>query len=177
MYLQGGASSTTAVPCGVPQGSLLRPLVFSVHTAPTGDIIRARNLGLHLYDDNTQLNIKFDMNEINRLLSLRRIEQCIDGIRAWMDESQLKVNDCKTVAHVLSARNNRKNHNIIKTGDCDLTPSPTGRHVGVIYDTEMSMVSHVKHVCCTSHYHPRNNASIRSCFRKPLTALYIILSY
>ena len=33
----------------------------------------------------------------------------------------------------------------------------------VIFDTKMSMVSHVKYVCCISYYHLRNIASIRSC--------------
>ena len=75
------------------------------------------------------------------------------------------MNDDKTVALVLSSCSNRVNHNItvIKIDDCDTTPSPTGRNIGVIFDTEMSMVSHIKHVSCTSYYHLRNSASIRSC--------------
>ena len=52
---------------------------------------------------------------------------------------------------------------MIKIGDCDITPSPTGRNIGVIFDTEMSMVSHEKHVCCTPYYNLRNIASMRSC--------------
>ncbi|KAK2149224.1 hypothetical protein NP493_3036g00000 [Ridgeia piscesae] len=91
VYLQGGASSKTGVACGVPQGSALGPMLFSAYTAPIGDIIRRYNLGFHLYADNTQLYITFEMTEINRLLSLRRIEQCLNDVRAWMGDNQLKL--------------------------------------------------------------------------------------
>ena len=85
---------------------MLGPLLFSAYTAPVGDIIRRHNRGFHLYADDTQLYIKFEMTEINRLLSLRRIEQCFNDVRAWMGDNQLKVNDDKTVALMLSSRNN-----------------------------------------------------------------------
>ena len=76
--------------------------------------------GFHLYADNTHLNINFEVTKINRLLSLRRNEQCVNYVHAWMVDNQLKVNDNKTVALVLSPRNNRATHNItvIKTGEC-----------------------------------------------------------
>lgn len=96
------------------------------------------------------------MTEINRMLSLRRIEHCINDVRVWMVDNRLKMNDNKTVALVLASRNNQAKHNItvIKIGDCDITPSPTARNIGVVFDSEMSMVSHVS---------LRNIASIRSC--------------
>ena len=82
VYLQVGASSKTGVAWGVPQGSVLGPLLFSAYTAPIGGIIRRHNLGFHLYAEDIQLYIKFEMTEFSRLLSLRRNEQCINDVRA-----------------------------------------------------------------------------------------------
>ena len=86
----------------------------------------------------------------------------------WMVANLLKVNDDKTVALVLGSRNNQANHNItvIKIGDCDITPSPTARNIGAVFDLEMSMVSHVKYTCRIAYYHLRNTALIRLCLTK-----------
>ena len=150
----GGASSKSSVACGVPRGSVLGPLLFSMYTAPIGDIIRRHNLSFQLYADDTQLYIKFEMtDETNRLLSLRRIEHCINDVRGWMAANLLKVNDDETVALVLVSRNNQAKHNItvIKISDCDITSSPTARNIGAVFD------------CRIAYYHLRNIASIRSC--------------
>ena len=95
----------------------------------------------------------------------------MNDVRAWMIDNQIKVNDDKRVALVLSSRNNRANHNIteIKIGVCDVTPRPTGRNIGVIFDSKMLVVSHIKHICCTSYYSLRNYASIQSCLAQKAT--------
>ena len=86
-----------------------------------------------------------------------------------------KVNDDKTDALVLSSRNNRANHiTVIKVVDCNITPSRTGRNIGVIFDTEMSMGNHVKHVCCTSYYHLRNMSHPES--RRPPCIYSLLIS-
>ena len=77
----------------------------------------------------------------------------------------VKVYEYKTVALVLASRNNQATHNItvIKISDCDMTPSPTARNIGAVFDSEMSMVSHVKYTCRIAYYHLGNIASIQSC--------------
>ena len=112
-----------------------------MYTAPIGDIIRRHNLSFHLYAEDTQLYIKFEMtDETNKLLFLRRIEHCINDVRVWMVANLLKVNDDKTVAFVLASRNNQAKYNItvIKIGDCGITPSPTARNIGAVFHSEMS---------------------------------------
>ena len=83
----------------------------------------------------------------------------------WINANFLKVNEDKTVALVHASRKNQMKHNItaIKIGDCDITPIPSARNIGVVFDAEMSMACHVHQTCRVCYYHLKNVASIRSC--------------
>ena len=64
----------------------------------------------------------------------------------WTNANFLKVNEDKNVALVDASRTkNQTKYNItnIKIGDCDIIPSLSARNIGVVFDSEMSMASHV----------------------------------
>ena len=114
-----------------------------------GDIIRRHGLRFQLYADDTQVYIRFITADWqDQEAAVHKVEHCLAEIRDWMERTYLKMNDNKTIA-VVATPPRHSNHGItvIKLGDCDVTPSPSARNIGVVFDSGMSMEQQVTHVC------------------------------
>ena len=149
---------------GVPQGSVLGPLLFTLYTKPIGGIARRHGINIHMYADDIQLYVTFKVDDnISKTSSIDKLERCIADIKSWMNSNMLKVNDDKTdLVCITSPYYIRSIDNIcIQVGEKSIPSSHHVKNLGVMFDNVLVMKDHVTNICRSSYFHLKNIRSLK----------------
>ena len=147
----GKVSAPRTLLCGVPQGSVLGPLLFLMYTAGLQHIICNNGFSGYFYADDSQL--RASDYPCNSSAMRNKVEKCVESVEQWMGINRLKLNPAKTE---LMWCGTRHQCGMIDTtpfnlGGVSISPVTTVRLLGVQIDGDLSMSGHV-------------NSTIRSCF-------------
>ena len=147
--VNGCSSKTVELKCGIPQGSVLGPKLFSIYTAPLYEIIEHHGMKYHLYADDTQIYLFFKPGDIlTESIAYARLQQCLYDIKVWMFENKLQLNSDKTEYMVIGRRNliNKIENVSFKFDSSVISKSNVVKNLGVYFDDSLSMTTHINHL-------------------------------
>ena len=162
VVINGLSSSDATLGYGVPQGSVLGPLLFTLYVTPLASIATKHGLNYHCYADDTQLYLSFDPKESTDR-EIQDLEACIASVKRWMQANMLKLNEDKTEFIVFgSPYFSRKLSCLsINVGNANINSTTKVKNLGAFFDRNLSMSAFVMDKLKTAMFYLKNISRIR----------------
>jgi len=147
-YTQTFYSDFQIIKHGVPQGSILGPLLFICYITGLPDVIPRGNGSICLYADDTNITIRGDNQEAIELISFISLL----SVKEFLDKNNLLLNTSKSNFISFSTKQNRsKLQPNISINNSIIDQVDVTKFVGLIIDQNLSWDKHVDYVvkkCC-----------------------------
>ena len=130
--IKGISSKWSTIKCGVPQGSILGPLLFLIYINDQPHACNSTEIVLFADDTNVTA-----IGQINL-----RVEEDIIKLNYWLNANKLIINMDKTVEMNLKTSNSMT----FQLNNCNIKKETVIKYLGVYIDSKLSFVSHIDNV-------------------------------
>ena len=160
--LSNHCSAFAPIHSGVHQGSVLVPMLFTMHIRPFTAIIDSHSIIHHSFADDLQSQMPATPVRISELH--HSIQSCICDVKAWATANMLVLIDNETELMIVSSKRTMHLHNLptsITMGSAQIPFKLSVKKLGLTLDCHLIMNAHVTNIARTCYFELRRLASNR----------------
>ena len=138
------SSSNRSNNTGVPQGSVLGPILLSLYTSPINSVVSQHSVHQQQYADDTQLFIS--ITPTNYPANIHKLQSCFSALQGWFLHNGLALNPDKTEAICFGTLGRRKSLAHLTSLQLSGVSVQLSDHIkllGVTLDNALNFDSHV----------------------------------
>ena len=139
-------------PYGLPQGSVLGPLLYIIYTSDIASFLASQTMLGQLYADEVQAYQHCLASDA--LMTLSAMSQTMEALGSWMSYNRLRLNPHKTQFIWLWTRQQLAKLDMVALTSAfpPFTFSSTVRNLGVTLDKELILAPHINSLCRACYY-------------------------